>query len=181
LAFVPMAVCLAAAASVAGPISRRFGAHRIIAAGMAMMAAGAYLISVLGAGATFGGLMPGFLLFGIGAGLMQVPLANCVLHSQPAERSGIAAALLHASREVAGLLGITVIGAVLRSGQGAALQHGASPAHAYLDGYHIGLLVTVALVSVGTAISFFTLRPATRTAAAPAGPDSAALAESGNR
>ena len=181
LAFVPMAVFLAAAASVAGPISRRFGAHRIIAAGMAMMAAGAYLISVLGAGATFGGLMPGFLLFGIGAGLMQVPLANCVLHSQPAERSGIAAALLHASREVAGLLGITVIGAVLRSGQGAALQHGASPAHAYLDGYHIGLLVTVALVSVGTAISFFTLRPATRTAAAPAGPDSAALAESGNR
>jgi hypothetical protein len=103
-----------------------------------------------------------------------------VLQSQPRERAGIAAALLHASREVAGLLGITVIGAVLRSGQGAALRHGASQADAYLDGYHTGLLVTVALVTAGTAIGFFTLRPATRTAAAPAGPDPAALAETGN-
>lgn len=46
---------------------------------------------------------------------MNVPLANAVLQATPPERSGIASALLNASREVAGLLAITVIGAVLRS------------------------------------------------------------------
>jgi hypothetical protein len=35
-----------------------------------------------------------------------------------------------------GLLGITVIGAVLRSRQGAALRDGLAPARAFLDGYH---------------------------------------------
>ena len=62
--------------------------------------------------------MPGFLLFGAGAGLMQVPLTNAVLHAMPPARSGVAAALLNASREVAGLLGITLIGAVLRVAAG---------------------------------------------------------------
>jgi predicted MFS family arabinose efflux permease len=68
LAFVPMALCLASAASVAGPVYTRLGAHRTVAAGMVMMAVGLYLFSVLGAAATFASLMPGFLLFGAGAG-----------------------------------------------------------------------------------------------------------------
>ena len=164
LAFVPMALCLALAASISGPIYLRLGAHRTVAAGMVMMAAGLYLFSTLGAGATFAGLMPGFVLFGLGAGLMQVPLTNAVLHGQPPEQAGIASALLNASREVAGLLGITVIGAILRSRQGAALAHGTAPAGAFIDGYHAGLLVTVAMVAAGAVISFLALR---RPAAAP--------------
>jgi EmrB/QacA subfamily drug resistance transporter len=168
LAFVPMALCLAAAASVAGPVYAWLGAHRTAAAGMVMMAVGLYLFSVLGAGATFASLMPGFILFGAGAGLMQVPLTNSVLHSQPAERSGIASALLNASREVAGLLGITVIGAILRSRQGDALRHGAAPGTAFLDGYHAGLLVTVALVAAGAVISYVALRGAPTAAPPPA-------------
>jgi len=170
LAFVPMALCLAAVAGVAGQVYSRLGAHRTVAAGMVIMAAGLYLFSVLGAGATFASLMPGFLLFGAGAGLMQVPLTNSVLHGQPPERSGVASALLNASREVAGLFGITVIGAILRSRQGDALRHGAAPGTAFLDGYHAGLLVTVALVAAGAVISYLALRnaPAAEPAAAPA-------------
>jgi EmrB/QacA subfamily drug resistance transporter len=167
LAFVPMALCLAAAASVAGPVYTRLGAHRTVAAGMVMMAAGLYLFSVLGAAATIASLMPGFLLFGAGAGLMQVPLTNSVLHGQPPERSGVASALLNASREVAGLLGITVIGAILRSRQGDALRHGAAPGTAFLDGYHAGLLVTVALIAAGAVISYVALRHAPAATPAP--------------
>jgi EmrB/QacA subfamily drug resistance transporter len=179
LAFVPMALCLAVAASVAGPVYARLGAHRTVAAGMIMMAAGLYLFSVLGAAATFASLMPGFLLFGAGAGLMQVPLTNSVLHDQPPERSGVASALLNASREVAGLLGITVIGAILRSRQGVALRHGAGPSTAFLDGYHAGLLVTVALVAAGAVISYLALRnaPASPPAPAPAAAPAPELAE----
>jgi predicted MFS family arabinose efflux permease len=158
LAFVPMALCLAVAAGVAGPVYARLGAHRTVALGMAVMAVGLYMFSVLGADATFASLMPGFVLFGAGAGLMQVPLTNSILHGQPPERSGIASALINATREVAGLFGITVIGAILRARQGEALRHGSAPGSAFLDGYHAGLMVTVVLVAAGAVISFLALR-----------------------
>ena len=70
----------------------------------------------------------------------------------------MASALLNNSRELAGLLGITVIGAVLRSRQGAALHQGVLPAPAFLDGYHAGLAVTIGLIVVGVVVSFFALR-----------------------
>jgi len=125
---------------------------------MAMMAGGLYLFAGLGGHASFAGLMPGFLLFGAGAGLMNVPLTNAVLHSMPPARSGVASALLNSSRELAGLLGITVIGAVLRARQGDALHQGASAGSAFLTGYHDGLLVTVALLAAGAVIGFLALR-----------------------
>src|SRR5215470_816919 len=160
LAFVPMAVFLALSASVAAPVAARIGTHRTVALGMVIMTAGLYLFSRLGGGATFADLLPGFLLFGAGAGLMNVPVTNAVMQSMPPERSGIASALLNASREVAGLLGITVIGAVLRSRQGVALRHNVAPGGAYLDGYHAGLLVTVALLAAGTVVGYLALRRA---------------------
>jgi EmrB/QacA subfamily drug resistance transporter len=168
LAFVPMAVCLAVFASLAPRVAPRLGTHRTVGLGMAVMAAGLYLVARLGGGATFASLMPGFLMFGAGAGLMNVPLTNAVLHSMPPERSGIASALLNASRELAGLLGITVIGAVLRSRQGSALHHGASASVAFLDGYHDGLLVTVALLAAGAVIGYVALRNFTQDRAQPA-------------
>jgi len=158
LAFVPMALMLAVFASLAPRVTPLLGAHRAVALGMAAMSAGLYLVARLGGDATFAGLMPGFLTFGAGAGLMNVPLTNSVLHSMPPERSGIASALLNASRELAGLLGITVIGAVLRSRQGSALHQGAAPARAFIDGYHDGLLVTVVLLAVGAVVGYVSLR-----------------------
>jgi EmrB/QacA subfamily drug resistance transporter len=157
LAFVPMAMAMAAFASVAGPVAARIGAHRAVGLGMIVMAAGLYLFSRLGGGASFGALMPAFVIFGAGSGLMNVPLTDAVLHSMPTDRSGVASALLNASREVAGLLGITVIGAVLRSRQSVALAHGTAPGGAFLDGYHAGLFVAVALVVVGAVTGFAAL------------------------
>jgi EmrB/QacA subfamily drug resistance transporter len=167
LAFVPMALCIALFAGFGGPLAARVGTHRVVAIGLVLDAVGLYLFSRLGAGATFAGLMPGFVLFGAGSGLIQVPLTNGVIGAMPPERSGIASALFNNSREVAGLLGITVIGAVLRARQGVALRHGVTQATAYLDGYHAGLAVTIALVVIGAAVAYAALRRAPHQAPAP--------------
>ena len=165
LAFLPMALCMAVVAAVTGPVAARVGAHRTVAFGLVLIAAGVYLVSRLGQGAALADLMPGFLLIGAGSGL-NVPLTDSILRTMPRERSGIASALLNASREVSGLLGITVIGAVLRSRQGVAARGGAGPARAFLDGYQAGLLVTVALVAAGAVVSFIALRSAAQPSAA---------------
>ena len=80
----------------------------------------------------------------------------------PADRSGVASALMNASREVAGLLGITVIGAVLSSRQGAALRSGVPAPAAFLDGYHAGLVVTLALIGAGIVVAMVALRRTAR-------------------
>jgi EmrB/QacA subfamily drug resistance transporter len=164
LAFVPMALCVAVFAAIAPRVESRLGGHRTVAAGMLLMVIGLVMFARLGQQATLTGLLPGFMVFGAGAGLMNVPLTNSVMDATPQARAGVASALLNASREVAGLLGITVIGAVLRSRQSAALRGGASPVHAFLDGYHTGLIVTIALLAVGVAVSYVTLRPRPATA-----------------
>jgi hypothetical protein len=38
---------------------------------------------------------------------------------------------------------------------------------AFVDGYHAGLLVTIALLAVGVVISYLTLRPRPATSSAP--------------
>jgi EmrB/QacA subfamily drug resistance transporter len=159
LAFVPMALCVVLFAGLAPRIEARVGGHRTVAAGMLLMVIGLALFARLGQQAGLTALLPGFMLFGAGAGLMNVPLTNSVMEATPQARAGVASALLNASREVAGLLGITVIGAVLRSRQAAALRAGASPVHAFLDGYHTGLLVTIGLLAAGVVVSYLTLRP----------------------
>jgi len=129
------------------------------------MVVGLLLFARLGAGASFTALLPGFAVFGIGIGLMNVPLTTAVLDGMPAEHSGIASALLNNSRELAGLLGITVIGAVLRAQQGISLRGGASAPQAFLDGYHAGLWVTIGLLAAGVVVSYVSLRPRAKTPA----------------
>jgi EmrB/QacA subfamily drug resistance transporter len=158
LAFVPMALCLAIAAALSPRVVPLLGAYRTVALGMAVMTVGLVLFARLGAGATFGSLVPGFVLFGLGAGLMNVPLTNAVLSGAPTSQAGIASAVFNASREVAGLLGVTVVGAVLRSSESAALRSGTRPGQAFIDGYHTGLWLTIGLLAAGVVLSYLTLR-----------------------
>jgi EmrB/QacA subfamily drug resistance transporter len=167
LAFVPMALCVAVFAAIAPRVQAWAGAHRTVAAGMALMVGGLILFAQLGQHATYTSLLPGFVLFGAGAGLMNVPLTNSVMQSAPSAQAGIASALLNASREVAGLLGITVIGAILSTREAAALRAGAGSVSAFVDGYHTGLFVTIALLAVGVVLSYVTLRPRTAEQAGP--------------
>ncbi len=177
LAFVPMALCVAFAATIAPRVVAVLGSHRTVSLGLVLMVAGLVLFARLGGGVGLGSLMPGFALFGIGAGLMNVPLTNLVLDASPTGQAGIASALLNASREVAGLLGVTVIGAVLRSRQAGALRGGASVPQAFLDGYHAGLWVTIALLAVGVVLSYVTLRPRSAATMASAADDEIPAAE----
>ncbi len=169
LLFVPTALILAVLAGASAPVEKLIGSHRTVALGLAMMLVGVILILPHGEHASYVSLLPIVLLIGGGMGLMSVPLTNSVLAATPEARAGIASALLNDSRELAGLLGITVIGAVLRVGQGNALRAGASPARAFIDGYHDGVWVTIALLALGVVVSYITLRPAKT----PPTPDSA--------
>jgi len=177
LAFVPMALCVAVFSVISPRIAAALSPHRTVALGMLGMVAGLVLFARIGAAASYESLMPGFILFGAGAGLMNVPLMNSIMEAAPAAQAGVASALINASREVAGLLGVTVIGAVLWNRDASALRGGASTSAAFVDGYHVGLWVTIALLAVGVVLSYVTLRPTARPAEPTAVVDPTATAE----
>jgi len=158
-AFVPMALLMAAAAVVSERVSHRLGAYRVVAVAMLMMAVGIASVSLLGADAGFAELMPSFAVIGIGGGL-TVPLTASVLDAMPRGEAGVASGIFNASREVAGLLGITVIGAVLTARQAVLLSAGAAPTDAFLGGYRLGLLLAAGLVAAGGLAAFLGLRGA---------------------
>jgi EmrB/QacA subfamily drug resistance transporter len=166
-AFVPMALLMAAGAVISERVSHRLGAHRVVAVAMLLMAGGIASVSLLGPDAGFWSLMPSFAVIGIGGGL-TVPLTSSVLDAMPRAEAGVASGIFNASREVAGLLGITVIGAVLTARQSSLLSSGETPTDAFLGGYQAGLLLAAALVAVGGVVAYLGLRRTGQAAEAPA-------------
>ncbi|GAA0406035.1 MFS transporter [Microbispora corallina] len=172
--FVPMALLTAVVATLSPRIAERFGSGRTVAVGLGLMAVAVGGLSGAGEGSGYLDLLPWFLLYGAGAGLL-VPLTNVVLGAMPAARAGVASGVLNVSREVFGLLGITILGAILSARESAVAG---PPLHRFLEAYQFTLLVAAAIMLVGVPVSLFSLRRA-GTAAAPAEPPATepALAE----
>jgi hypothetical protein len=93
---------------------------------------------------------------GIGSGL-TMPITAAILGVLPQAQAGVAGGILNAAREASGLLGVTVIGAILTARQGGALAAGATPHAAFLAGYSAGLAAAAALVLVGGVIALRTM------------------------
>ncbi len=105
-------------APIAGPLSDRIGTRPLMAAGLAMQAAGlAWLASLLSPTVSFVALLAPFVLCGVGMSLFFVPVASAVLGSVAASEEGVASGTNNAIRELGGVLGIAVLVAVF-SGRG---------------------------------------------------------------
>ncbi|GAB3279269.1 DHA2 family efflux MFS transporter permease subunit [Actinocorallia lasiicapitis] len=150
-AFVPLALVMAVTAGVSDKLARRFGAGPLTAVGMGLMAASVLGISALGGDAGYLDLLPWFLVYGLGAGML-IPLTDVIIGSTPAGQEGVASGMLNVSREVFGLLGITVLGAILSS-----RQDEPTPA-AFLDAYQFTMVIAAIVLAVAVPLGLITLR-----------------------
>jgi EmrB/QacA subfamily drug resistance transporter len=166
-AFVPMALMMAAIAPVAGTVTRWLGTHVTVAIGLTLNVIGLIMVSFVGEHGHFMDLMPAFVAFGVGSGFTMMPLNDAIIGVLPPGRAGTASAVMNAAREVSGLLGVTIVGAILTSRQAAVLRGGATPVHAFLSGYQFALLIAAAIVFIGVPISLYALRVERRTPVAP--------------
>ena len=126
---------------------------------MALMGTGIASLALLGADAGALDLMPSFIAIGIGGGL-TIPLTATVLGVMPADQAGVASGVFNTSRELAGLLGITVIGVILSSREDSLIASGHTPIDAYLGGYRLGLVIAGLLVVAGAVAAWAALRKA---------------------
>jgi DHA2 family methylenomycin A resistance protein-like MFS transporter len=78
---------------------------------------------------------------GLGAALAMPAMTHAAIDHTPQERAGIGSAVLNASRQVGGVIGIALLGALI-SGRG----------H-FMDGLHRGMVISGALFLIGSGLS----------------------------
>ncbi|ADP82379.1 drug resistance transporter, EmrB/QacA subfamily [Pseudofrankia inefficax] len=166
LAFVPLAVALVLAVPATGRLVAACGARFTVAAGLGAVAAGLYLTAQVGPGASYLDLLPGLLIIGAGSAL-TTPLTSVLLGDVDPAGAGMASAVLSTAREVSGVLGVSVTGAILLARQRAVVAAGGSAVDGFVAGYSRGLKVSAGLVALGALISLATLGPAGRARRAP--------------
>ncbi|WTO63853.1 MFS transporter [Streptomyces sp. NBC_00212] len=111
---------MAALTFVCAPLSGRLVGSRgprlsLLVAGVAMAASG-LLFALFDAERTTTLLFTGYVLFGLGFGMVNAPITNTAVSGMPRSQAGVAAAVASTSRQIGQTLGVAVIGAVLAGG-----------------------------------------------------------------
>ncbi|MCX5259006.1 MFS transporter [Streptomyces canus] len=116
---LPMAVPMFLCAPLAGRLVGSRGPRLPLVIAGVMMTASGVLFAAFDAETSDVTLFLGYVLFGIGFGLVNAPITNTAVSGMPRAQAGVAAAVASTSRQLGQTLGVAVIGAVLASGVGA--------------------------------------------------------------
>ena len=104
---------MAVAAPISGTISDRIRSSLPSSIGMAILAGGSLLMSLISAQTSYLYIAAVFCLTGLGTGIFISPNNSALMGSAPANRQGIAAGMLATARNVGMVLGVGLSGAVL--------------------------------------------------------------------
>jgi predicted MFS family arabinose efflux permease len=132
LTLLPMPVMMAVSSPISGRILARGGARvPFVIAGAALTLSTAALSQLsTTSGPLF--LICTYGLFGIGAGMVNVPISNGVMSGVPKSQAGVASGMNSSSRQLGQSLGVAIVGSVL-----AASLHG-SVNGGFLHAAHAG-------------------------------------------
>jgi DHA2 family multidrug resistance protein-like MFS transporter len=111
----PMALGLMAGAGSSSKAVQRLGAARVVATGLAGIAALLALTVAMGPDTSTLALMAWFFGFTLSMGWVMAPATEAVVGAVPAARSGVASATNTVARMVSGALGVAVIGSLITS------------------------------------------------------------------
>ncbi|TDW71213.1 MFS transporter [Kribbella pratensis] len=108
---------MAAMTVVFAPISGWLVGHRgprvpLVVAGTMLTASG-LILSRLGTSTSTAQLLIGYLVFGLGFGMLNAPITNAAVSGMPRSQAGVAAAIASTSRQVGASLGVAIAGTVL--------------------------------------------------------------------
>ncbi|MFF2953302.1 MFS transporter [Kitasatospora sp. NPDC057965] len=113
LAGLPMTAMIVVAGPVSARLTGRHGPRLPLVLGIALCALGLAGLSLYGEQARYAEYLWTLFVLGLGMGMTFTPVSIAVLHRVAPERMGTASATVNTLRELGGVLGIAVLGAVL--------------------------------------------------------------------
>jgi EmrB/QacA subfamily drug resistance transporter len=162
LSFIPFAVALGIGSQVAVLLLKKIAPRWTAGVGLVFVLAGFLDGSTLTPSASYTrDLLAPILLIGFGVGVVLVPLPLCALVGVPDEEVGALAAIALVAQELGGPIGLSVMGAVLFTGQKLEVGHsnsaGMTPEQlAQLSsGYTFGLLILAGVALAAAVTGFF--------------------------
>src|ERR687895_43832 len=157
LGFLPLALSIGAAAHVASQLLPRAGTRTVVVAGLALVAVGALVLAAAPDDASyFANLLPGFLVLGVGMGLVFPGVTVTALGGVDPEEAGLASGFMATSHELGAALGVAVLAAIAATAGDITTLAGI--AAGYQDGFIAAAGIAAALAAIAL-VSVPSIRP----------------------
>ena len=142
-AYLPLCLAVVISSGVSSQLVTRFGTRPMIVAGALIGAAGVYLLSRIPVhGSYVSDLLPGLLIVALGLGAVFVGVTTAANAGVPADKAGLAAALLNSSQQLGGALGLAIFSAIATSQINDLLAAQTAVPEALTSGYQRALLAS---------------------------------------
>ncbi|MER7184661.1 MFS transporter [Streptomyces hyaluromycini] len=168
LAFVPAtAVSMFSALKVTPKVIGKWGVRTAVVSGVLLTAIGLAGVSAsLTDGGSYGWMLPGALVWGLGGGLGFPPMFVAAAQGVPPAEQGVASGLVSTFRQVGGAMGLAVLVAVANAGLD--IRAGAHPPVSdVIDGLRVSGWVAAALTALSALAALALRKPAPAPAPAP--------------
>jgi EmrB/QacA subfamily drug resistance transporter len=114
LRFLPLSVLSFFAAPIAGRLSARIPVRILLGGGLALVGVSLLLLHGITPSSHWTTLLPGFLLGGVGIGMVNAPLASTAVSVVEPRRAGMASGINNTFRQVGIATGIAALGAIFQ-------------------------------------------------------------------
>jgi EmrB/QacA subfamily drug resistance transporter len=148
-ALLPWTVMIVIFAPIAGKLSDRVGSRWLMAGGMTTVSVCCLLLSQVNLQTTFWGLLPAFLLGGLGMSFVMTPMSAAAMGAAPVAKAGVASGVLNTFRQVGVALGIAIMGAIVTNRASAAAHAGKSGPESFVYGLTYGMKVSAGICFAG--------------------------------
>lgn len=123
---IGMMIAMVALAPVGGRLAERFGSRPIAFIGCMISLAGIFVLSNFSKLAVPADALVGLILVGAGLGLATSPSQSAAMSAVDHAQAGMAGGALSTSRYLGGVLGISILGALLAANPGVVSHHAAA-------------------------------------------------------
>jgi MFS family permease len=175
-AFLPVSVLMGIlSVRYAERLSIRFGARRLCATGLSLIALALGVFATAPAGGGYWlRILPALVIIGLGAGLCFPPLMGLAMSGATPQDAGLASGLINTTGQIGGALGLAALATISSARTAHLAAAGRSNAVALTGGYHFGFWIAAALVVTGVGVALTVLETPQ---APPPEPDSEVLAD----
>jgi EmrB/QacA subfamily drug resistance transporter len=163
LRFLPLSLVSFVAAPIAGRLSARVPIRLLLGSGLGLVALSLWLMSGISVDSGWTTLLPGFIVGGVGIGLVNAPLATTAVSVVRQERAGMASGLNNTFRQLGIATGIAALGAIFQSKVGPAglAASGRVPEGAradFISGLNAILEVGAVVAAIGAVLALLLVR-----------------------
>jgi EmrB/QacA subfamily drug resistance transporter len=113
LRFLPSTIVIIIMGPLAGRLTDRVGPRPLMTLGLVIVSVSLFLESRVTVHSGYGLLLPGFVLMGMGMGLVMSPMSTAAMNAVDRTKAGAASGVLSMSRMVGSTFGVAIMGALV--------------------------------------------------------------------